>query len=67
MAKNNYIELDKIMLIRWIVKAFNQTLIKKNITSGFRTTKIWPLNLKAMDKKLNQVSYTKPHNASNQK
>jgi hypothetical protein len=53
MAKNNYIELDKIMLTRWIDKALNQTLTKKNITSGFRTTEIWPLNPKVTDKKLN--------------
>jgi hypothetical protein len=53
MAKNNYIKLDKIMLTRWIDKALNQTLTKKNITSGFRTTEIWPLNPKVTDKKLN--------------
>jgi hypothetical protein len=67
MAKNNYIEPDKIMLTRWIDKALNKTLTNKNITSRLRTTKIWPLNLKAMDKKLDRVSYTKPYNASNQK
>jgi hypothetical protein len=51
MAKNNYIDLDKTMLTRWIDRALNQTLTKKNITSGFKTIEIWHLNPKAMDKK----------------
>jgi hypothetical protein len=40
MAKKNYIEHGKIVLTRWINKALNQTLAKKNITLRFRTIEI---------------------------
>jgi hypothetical protein len=47
----NYIELDKIALARWVDKALNHALIRKNIMSRFKGTGIWPFNPKAMEEK----------------
>jgi hypothetical protein len=35
-------------------KALDQSLIKKNVKVGFKVTKIWPFNPKAMNEKKNQ-------------
>ncbi len=46
MISSNYIELDKIVLIGWVDKALHQTLSRKNIILGFKSIRIWPLDLK---------------------
>jgi hypothetical protein len=51
MVKKNYIEPNKITLAGWIYKALDLRLTRKNIMSGFKGTRIWPLNPKAMDSK----------------
>jgi hypothetical protein len=48
MAKNNYLELNKVALIAWVDKALQQSLKKENIKSRFRVFGIWPLNLTTM-------------------
>jgi hypothetical protein len=47
MVNNNYMGLDKITFIGWVVK----TLTRKNIMSWFKVTWIWPFNLEVMDEK----------------
>ncbi len=37
-------------------KALDQSLTKKNVKMGFRVTKIWPFNLKAMDEKTKSIN-----------
>jgi hypothetical protein len=49
MINRNYIELNKIVSARWMDKTLNQTLSRKNIILRFKSTRIWPLDLKAMD------------------
>jgi len=49
MAKNNYVEPNKIALVGWIDSVLNHTLIKKNITLKSKAIRIWPLNFKAID------------------
>jgi hypothetical protein len=48
MAKNNYLELDKITLARWVDKALEHSFKMENINSRFKVCAIWPLNLVAM-------------------
>ncbi len=57
MVNNNYKELDKITFANKVDKALNATLSKRNIKNGFKVTRIWPLNPKAMDgkTKLNEL------------
>ncbi len=63
MSKNNYKELDKIMLDGWVNKALDQGLSKQNIKFGFKVTRIWPINLRAMvDKILPSEIYTTSNN-----
>jgi hypothetical protein len=40
MAKNNYLELDQIIIITWVDKALQQSLKKENIKLGFKVCKI---------------------------
>ncbi len=51
MVKNIHCESNKCTLVSWVDKILDQSLSKKNINSGFKDTRIWPLNLKAMDHK----------------
>jgi hypothetical protein len=61
MVKINYMELNKITLVIWVNKAFNQSLTKHSIKFGFKVCKIWPLNPKAMEVKTNPSNiYTTP-------
>jgi hypothetical protein len=48
MAKNIFLQLDKIILVEWVDKALQQSLKKENIKFGFRVYEIWPLNFIAM-------------------
>jgi len=48
MAKNNFLELDKIILAKWMDKALQQSLKKENIKFGFKVCKFWPLNSTSM-------------------
>jgi hypothetical protein len=48
MAKKHFLQLDKILLAKWVDKALQQSLKKENIKLGFRVYKIWPLNSIAM-------------------
>jgi hypothetical protein len=50
-----YCELEKCTLTRWVDKDLEQTLTKKNIKSGFKATRTWPLNPKAMDDKTRAI------------
>ncbi len=51
MVRRNYTKLDKITSTGWVDKTLDQTLTRKNIMLRFKSTGIWPLNLKAMDAK----------------
>jgi hypothetical protein len=53
MFSRNYIEPNKLALARWVDKALDQALTRKNIMLGFKGIRIWPPNLKAMDDKTN--------------
>lgn len=64
MVRNNHCELDKCTLASQIKKTLDQSLSKKNINSGFKVTKIQPLNPKAMDEKI-RPSETHITNATN--
>jgi hypothetical protein len=44
MARNNYLEPNKVTLAKWVDKALLQYLKKETIKLGFRVYKIWPLN-----------------------
>jgi hypothetical protein len=52
MVKNNHCEPDKCTLSSWVDKSLDQSLTKKNIKSGFKVIRIWPLNPKGMDHKI---------------
>jgi hypothetical protein len=52
MVKNNHCEPNKCTLARWVNKSLDQSMTQKNIKNGFKVTKIWPLNPKAMDHKI---------------
>jgi len=52
MVKRNYIEPNKITLVGWVDKTLDLTFTRQNIMLGFKGTRIWPLNLKAMDSKI---------------
>jgi hypothetical protein len=52
MVKRNYTKPDNISLAGCVNKALDQTLIRKNIMSGFKSIGTWPLNLKAVDAKI---------------
>jgi hypothetical protein len=67
MVKNIHCESNKCTLVSWVDKILDQSLSKKNIKSGFRDTRIWPLNLKAMDHKTRpfKVYTSTPTNISN--
>jgi hypothetical protein len=49
MFKNNHREPNKVTLVGWVDRTFNQSLSKQNIKARFKTTRIWPLNPRAMD------------------
>ncbi len=48
MAKNNYLELDKVTLAAWVDEALQQSLKNENIKSWFKVYGIWPFNLITM-------------------
>jgi hypothetical protein len=52
MINRNYIDLENIVLVRWVEKTLYQTLSRKNIISRLKNTKIWLLDHKAMDEKI---------------
>ncbi len=65
MSKNNYKESNKIVLDGWVNKALDQGLSKQNIKFGFKVTRIWLINLRAMvDKILPSEIYTTTNNNS---
>jgi hypothetical protein len=49
MFRNNHRKLYKVTLAGWVDITLNQLLSKQNIKVGFKTTRIWPLNPRAMD------------------
>jgi len=49
MVKNNYNEPNKATFATWVNKALYVVLSKKNIKNGFKVTRIWLFNPKAMD------------------
>jgi hypothetical protein len=49
MFRNNQRERDKVTLVGWVDKTFNQSLSKQNIKVRFKTIGIWPLKPRAMD------------------
>jgi hypothetical protein len=51
MVRRNCIELDKISLVVWVDKTLDQTFTRRNIILRFKTTRIWPLNLRVVDHK----------------
>ncbi len=59
MAKNKYLELNKVTLIewvdKWVVYVLQQSLKKDNIKSKYMICKIWPLNLIAIIRKFGSI------------
>jgi hypothetical protein len=55
MVKNNHYKLEKCTLARWVDKALEHALIKKNIKNGFKVVKICPYNPKEMDDKIKPI------------
>jgi hypothetical protein len=51
MINRNYIKRNKIVLVGWVDKALDQALSGNNIISGFKSTRFWPLDPKAMDER----------------
>jgi hypothetical protein len=49
VVKRNYTKLDKLTLARWVDKALDLTLTRNNIMSRFKSTRIWPLNARAIN------------------
>jgi hypothetical protein len=43
MARNNYIEFNKVTLVGWLTKALEKCLNKQNIKSRFGVIIIFPL------------------------
>ncbi len=63
MVRNYYNEPNKVTFVGWVDKALDLALSKKNIQNGFQITRIWPLNLKAMDARTKPSElYTIDHN-----
>ncbi len=59
MFSKNYIELNKITSVGWVDKAFHQAFTRKNIMSRLKNTRIWPINPRAMEEKINpSILYT---------
>ncbi len=59
MVRRNCTKLDKITLVGWVNKALHLALIRKNIMSRFKGTRIWPFNPRAMDSKFGlNIMYT---------
>ncbi len=59
MVRRNYVEPNKITLVGWVDKALDLTFTRKNIMSGFKGTRIWPLNPNALDSKTSiSILYT---------
>jgi hypothetical protein len=48
MARNNYLEPNKVTLAKWVDKVLLQYLKKETIKLGFMVYWIWPLNLATM-------------------
>ncbi len=51
MVRSKFSEHDKITFLGLVDKSLNQSLIKQNIKVGFKWTKIWPFNPKAIENK----------------
>jgi len=60
MFKHNHRDLDKVTLAGWADKTLNRSLSKQN-QNRVKTTRIWPLNPRAMDNrnKPNELYTTK--------
>ncbi len=56
MSKTNYMDIVKITIIGWVDQALDNSIMQQNIRFGFKVTRIYLLNPRAMDKK------TKPSN-----
>jgi hypothetical protein len=52
MVRRNYTKPNKIALVGWVDKALDLTFTRQNIMLGFKDTRIWPLNPRAMDSKI---------------
>jgi hypothetical protein len=52
MLRNKSCGAPKEVLATWVSSALEKALTEKNITSGFRTPGIFPLNPQAMDDKM---------------
>jgi hypothetical protein len=52
MVISKHQEPDKITFVGWVDKAIEQLLTKDNIRSWIKVIKIWPLNLGAMDERM---------------
>jgi hypothetical protein len=64
MYNKNYIELDKIILDKWVDQTLEQALTKRNIKFDFRVVGVWPLDPNAMNNKFQPSSLytTRPSN-----
>jgi hypothetical protein len=55
MINRNYIDPENVVLVGWVDKALDQALSRKNIILGFKSTRIWPLDPKAMDERIRPI------------
>jgi len=64
-VKNNYIELNKVTLVRWVHKVLDQTILKymSDLNLGLHIW-IFPLNPKVIDEKFSfvEIYKTQPTN-----
>jgi hypothetical protein len=51
MFRTDHMDPNNITMVGWVDYAIDQSLIDKNMKYGFKTTCIWPFNLKAMNNK----------------
>jgi len=65
MARNNYLESNKMALVSWMDKVLDQTLNKWTFIWGVWAIEIWPFDLKAIDAKTqpSEIYITKPYHA----
>jgi hypothetical protein len=51
VVRSRFSEHEKITFVGWVDIALNQLLTKQSIKVGFKGTRIWPFNPKAMENK----------------
>ncbi len=68
MVNRNYMEPNKIILVKWVDRVLKHALTKRNIKYGFKATCIWPLDPNAINKKFqpSNLHTIRPNNEGNE-